>query len=104
MTDICNGDHIRSLTGSGKHCAYAAFKLCDLSGNGAERRVGQTCIEEAVLFKVKQLSEGSCTVIFEGSALHDRNHAGFAVFRVIACLQAFRVDMVSHFQFSFKLL
>ena len=97
--DVEDGVEGSRLTGGGQHGGSTAFQSGDAGGDGIVCGVLEPGVEIAGGFQIEELAHVFAGVIFEGGALNNRDLAGFAVFRGIACMEAFgfQFHRVTHF-------
>ena len=92
--DVENGKQACGLTGGHQHCTNAALHVRNLCLYASKCGVGDTGVHVAVGLEVEQITDVVNVGVFVGGALHDREHAGLAVCRLVARLYAFCIDLV----------
>ena len=81
------------LTGRGQHSGDAALQCGNLCRYGVVGGVRQSRIEVAVLLEVKESAHRIGGFVLVCRALHNGKYTGFAVFRLVPCVQAVGFQM-----------
>ena len=88
LADVEDGVEVGSLARRGEHGAHAPLQCADFLGHGIVGGILQSGIEVALLLQVEEQCHLVAVLIFEGGALNNGEFDGFAVFRLIARVDA----------------
>ena len=90
LADVEDGIEVGGLSRRGEHGTHTAFEGGDAACHGIVGRVLETRVEVALLLQVEEQRHLVAVLIFEGGALNNGEFDGFAVFRLIARVDAER--------------
>ena len=92
--NIEDGIEIRCLAGRCQDSRHTTLQLADFVCHCVIGRVRQSGIKITGILKIEKVSHLLGSLIFKGCRLHNGNHSGLSLFRLIAPLYADRINVI----------